>query len=633
MRLFLCEKPSQGKDIARVLGATQPGSGCYSGLDVIVTWCVGHLLEQAPPERYGAEFQRWSLKHLPIIPNPWRLEVKSSTAAQFKTVQRLLGTAAQVIIATDADREGEMIAREVLEACGYRGPVLRLWLSALNDASIRSALAALKPGQATKPLYHAALARSRADWLIGMNLTRLFTLLGRRAGLSSMLTVGRVQTPTLQMVVDRDRAITSFVPVPYWVIDVQLTGGKGAGAAFRARWTAPQGSADQAGRCLREDVAQAAAQAFHRAALAQVSTVETQRVREPPPLPFDLATLQAECSARFGIDVAETLELAQELYERHKAITYPRTDSGYLPTSMLAEVPAVLEALIATDAALRLIIDTLDRTLRSRAWDDSQVGAHHGMIPTTEPGELSRLSEKERLVYQLIRARYLAQFLGAHEYDRTVAQLTCSGERLEARGKQVIVVGWRSLLREAREPNDDDGATCASQALPPLTSGTRCRVNAVDLRPLKTQAPKPYTQGELIKAMKGVARLVSDPKLQETLKNTTGIGTEATRASIIQGLIRRGYLRKSGRAVRASDMAHRLIDVLPAAIRDPATTAVWEQALERIAGGGMTLGAFVDAQTQWVTELVRTHAAAALTVPAAEVSSAPARSRQSRPRR
>jgi hypothetical protein len=220
MRVFLCEKPSQGKDIARVLGAGQRGNGCYSGAGVVVTWCIGHLVEAVPPEGYGEQYKRWAIEQLPILPERWRVEPKAATAAQFKVVQQLVAKAGELVIATDADREGEMIAREIIDLCGYRGPIQRLWLSALNDASIRKALGALKPSAETLPLYFSALARSRADWLIGMNLSRLFTLLGRQAGYTGVLSVGRVQTPTLKLVVDRDREIARFVSVPYWAIDV-----------------------------------------------------------------------------------------------------------------------------------------------------------------------------------------------------------------------------------------------------------------------------------------------------------------------------------------------------------------------------------------------------------------------------
>ncbi|UCF24489.1 MAG: DNA topoisomerase III, partial [Ralstonia sp.] len=223
MRVFLCEKPSQGKDIARVLGASQRGNGCYSGSGTVVTWCIGHLIEAAPPEAYGEQFKRWSIDQLPILPERWRVEVKPKTAAQFKTVQQLLAKASELVIATDADREGEMIAREIVELCGYRGPIQRLWLSALNDASIRKALGALKPSGETLPLYYSALARSRADWLIGMNLSRLFTVLGRQAGYRGVLSVGRVQTPTLRLVVERDREIARFVSVPFWAVEVVLS--------------------------------------------------------------------------------------------------------------------------------------------------------------------------------------------------------------------------------------------------------------------------------------------------------------------------------------------------------------------------------------------------------------------------
>src|ERR1700712_227111 len=242
MRLYLCEKPSQAKDIAAVLGAKRRGDGCWLGNAVTVTWCIGHLLETAPPDAYDARYKRWVLADLPIVPAQWKMQVKKNTASQYKAVKRLLGEARELVIATDADREGEMIARELVEHCRYRGPIQRLWLSALDDASIRKALGSLRPGEATFSLYHCALGRARADWLIGMNLSRLFTLLGRRSGYQGVLPVGRVQTPTLRLVVDRDRSIAAFTPVPWWGIDVRLNAPGLASNAhtFTAQWQAPK---------------------------------------------------------------------------------------------------------------------------------------------------------------------------------------------------------------------------------------------------------------------------------------------------------------------------------------------------------------------------------------------------------
>ena len=616
MRLYLCEKPSQGKDIGRVLGATQRGNGCFNGAGVIVTWCIGHLVEAAPPEAYGEHFKHWSIDQLPIIPAHWRVEVKPKTAAQFKVVKQLLSQAAELVIATDADREGELIAREIIDLCGYRGPIQRLWLSALNDASIRKALGALKPSAETLPMYHSALARSRADWLIGMNLSRLFTVLGRQSGYQGVLSVGRVQTPTLRLVVDRDREIARFVSVPYWAIDLTLFG---SGQKFVANWVAPEACTDDAGRCLQEFVARQAAERMRAAGVAQVLAVDTERVREGPPLPFDLGTLQEVCSRQLGLDVQETLDIAQSLYETHKATTYPRSDSGYLPESMLAEVPAVLDSLLKTDPALRPIIAQLDRTQRSRAWNDSKVSAHHGIIPTLEPANLSAMSAKELAVYRLIRAHYLAQFLPLHEFDRTTARMSCADQPLQATGKQVVVPGWRLVLAEPKQEAEDAGdeATLGSQSLPALRQGLSCQVQAVDCKALKTLPPRPYTQGELVKAMKGVAKLVSDPRLKQKLKDTVGIGTEATRANIIGGLLGRGYLLKKGRAIRVSDAAITLIDTVPAAIADPGTTAVWEQALDMIEAGQLTVDTFIDKQSAWITQLIQQYrgASLAITVP------------------
>ena len=611
MRVFLCEKPSQGKDIARVLGARHRGNGCYSGSGITVTWCIGHLVEAAPPEAYGEQYKHWSIEQLPILPERWRIKVKAKTAAQFKIVKQFVAQAGELVIATDADREGEMIAREIIDLCGYRGPVQRLWLSALNDASIRKALAQLKPGGETLPLYFSALARSRADWLIGMNLSRLFTVLGRRSGYQGVLSVGRVQTPTLKLVVDRAREIARFVSVPYWTIDVTLSH---AGQSFAASWMPPDGTTDAAGRCLQQPVAQQAADRIRAGRESKVLSVETERVREAAPLPFDLGTLQEVCSRRLGLDVQETLDIAQSLYETHKATTYPRSDSGYLPESMLAEVPIVLDALLATDPSLCPLIDRLDRTQRSRVWNDSKVTAHHGIIPTLEPANLPAMSEKELAVYALIRAHYLAQFLPHHEFDRTLAVLDCAGQSLQAVGKLVIVPGWHLALPGKGQEAADGEPAQRSQILPPLDIGARCGVQQAELKALKTLPPKPYTQGELIRAMKGVAKLVTDPRLKQKLKETTGIGTEATRAGIINGLLTRGYLVKKGRAIRASDAAFTLIDAVPAAITDPGTTAIWEQALDMIEAGQMTLDAFIDKQSAWVAQLVQQYRGTVLSI-------------------
>ncbi|MFG1304698.1 DNA topoisomerase III [Xanthobacter autotrophicus] len=623
MRVFLCEKPSQGKDIARVLGARQRGNGCYNGNGVVVTWCIGHLVEAASPEAYGEQYKRWSIDQLPIVPRQWRIEIKAATATQFRTVKDLIGRASELVIATDADREGEMIARELIDLCGYRGATRRLWLSALNDASIRKALDALKPGGDTLTLYHAALARSRADWLVGMNLSRLFTVLGRNAGYQGVLSVGRVQTPTLRLVVDRDREIAAFVAVPYWAIEVVLSHG---GQSFIAIWLPPEDSTDEAGRCLHQPVARQAADRIRAAGEAHVVSLETERVREAPPLPFDLGTLQEVCSRQFGLDVQETLDIAQALYETHKATTYPRSDSGYLPESMLAEVPTVLDALVAADPGLRPLIDQLDRSRRSRAWNDAKVTAHHGIIPTLEPTDLAAMSQKEKAVYRLIRSHYLAQFLPHHEFDRTVAVLSAGDQTMQATGKQVVVPGWhlaRTTDTPDRADGDDADTAHRSQVLPALSQGTRCGIGAVELKSMKTLPPRPYTQGELVKAMKGVAKLVTDPRLKQKLKETTGIGTEATRAGIITALLGRGYLIRKGRAIRASDAAFTLIDAVPPAIADPGTTAIWEQALDMIEEGQMSLDAFIEKQSAWVTQLVAQYRSASLSISISEGPACP----------
>jgi len=613
MRLFLCEKPSQAKDIAKVLGASRRGEGCWVGAGVTVTWCIGHLLETAPPDAYDAKYKRWVLADLPIVPTQWKMLVKPRTASQFKAVKRLLGEASELVIATDADREGEMIARELLDHCRYRGPVQRLWLSALDDASIRKALAALRPGSATFSLYHSALGRSRADWLIGMNMSRLFTLLGRQAGYQGVLPVGRVQTPTLRLVVDRDRSIADFVPVAYWAIEVKLAS---AGQVFACEWRAAPATCDEQGRCLQRSVAEAAVAAITAAGQALLVRLHTERKQEVAPLPFDLGTLQELCSKKLGLGAQETLDIAQSLYETYKVITYPRSDCGYLPNSQHGEAPAIIAALGRADPALGELLGHVDPRRRSRAWNDARVSAHHGIIPTAAALPAERLPARQRAVFSLIRARYLAQFLPAHEFDRTQADFDSGGQALRAVGKQIVEPGWRRALPEAlgagqgREP-------AAAQTLPPLQQGADYPVQGVQLKDLWTQPPKPFTEGDLIKAMKNVARLVSDPVLKQKLKDTTGIGTEATRAGIIQGLLDRGYLAKQGKALSATPAAFSLIDAVPRAIADPGTTAIWEQALDMVQSGEMSLDEFVAKQSAWMSKQIHRCAGLGITITAA----------------
>lgn len=598
MRLYLCEKPSQARDIAKVLGARAKGEGCLRGDGIAVSWCIGHLLETAPPDAYDARYKQWRLEHLPIVPEQWRMQVKPKTASQFKAVKGLLAQAHEVVIATDADREGEMIARELLDYCRYRGPVQRLWLSALDEASIRKALATLRPGEATFSLYHCALGRSRADWLIGMNLSRLFTLLGQRSGYQGVLPVGRVQTPTLRLVVERDRHIAAFEPKPWWAIEVHL---ESARQAFTAQWQAPATDCDEERRCIRQASAQVAAAALSQASHARVARVSTERVKEGAPLPFDLGTLQQLCSRRLGLGAQETLDIAQALYETHKAITYPRSDCGYLPLSQHSEAPSILAALARADQSLAPLSAHLSPSRRSRAWNDAKVSAHHGIIPTVVAPALSGLPPKHRRVYELIRARYLAQFLPEHSYDRTRAIFECVGHTLEAVGKQVVEPGWKRAMPEAlaQAPARDP-----AQVLPALQPGAQCPVLEVRLKDNWTQPPKPYTEGDLISAMKNVARLVEDPQLKQKLKDTTGIGTEATRAGIIQGLLDRGYLRKNGKTLSATPAGCGLVDAVPRAISDPGTTAIWEQALDMVQSGEMTLEEFTARQSAWMGKLI-----------------------------
>lgn len=603
MKLFICEKPSQARDLAAVLKATNKSDGVLWTADksIGVTWGFGHLVEQFQPEDYDPAFKRWSFETLPIIPNRWQMAPKKESKKQYNIVMGLIKKATSIVISTDADREGEMIARELLDLANYRGPVQRCWLSALDETSIRKALQSLKPGKETESLYYAGMGRSRSDWLIGMNFSRLFTLMAQAKGYSGKpMSVGRVQSPTLAMVVKRDREIAHFVPKSHYQLAVKCTAAMGE--PFMAGLIIPEQYLDESGLCLDSRVVQQAEQQIRQSGIAKVVAVETKREKKAPPLLYALSDLQGECNRLFGFGAQQVLDIAQSLYEVHKITTYPRTDCGYLPESQLVDVPAVIQALSVSDSSLQKVLSMLNLTQKSRAWDDKKVTAHHGIIPTRKKADLSKLSDAELKVYDLIRRRYLAQFLPHLETDKTVMQLESAGHRLIARGNVIVAQGWRVLF--GKTADDESANDEEKQGLPKLVANQQCQVMQTEVRSLQTKPPAHYTEGTLLDAMKNAARFVTDERLKKRLRETEGLGTEATRAGLIQGLIDKGFLLKNKKSLLASNEAMALIDSLPSLLKDPGLTALWEQELNRIAEGETTLDSFMQKQEQFIRQLM-----------------------------
>ncbi|EAM8465844.1 DNA topoisomerase III [Salmonella enterica] len=598
MRLVLCEKPSQGRDIAKFLGATQRGDGFLSGPGVTVTWARGHLLETAEPEVYGEQYGKpWRTEVLPLLPQQWKLVVKADAKAQFAVINRLLKQVDEVVIATDADREGEVIARELLDYCKFQGRIFRLWMSALDDASIRAALSDLWPSSRTEALYYAGVGRSRADWLIGMNLTRLFTLKGREAGIGNVLSVGRVQTPTLAIVVQRDREIENFVAKPYFEVIATLAVN---GAAFPAKWVPATQYCDEEKRCIQPGVVAQVVELCRQTPTGAVIDSQTERKKQSAPLAFSLSSLQQACSRHWGMPAQTVLDIAQKLYETHKLTSYPRTDCGYLPVSMREEIPQVLSAVVGTDPALQPVVAQLDTQFVSRIWNDKKITAHHGIIPTKHTGDLSKLSDEERHVYQLVRLHYLAQFMPLMEVDATEATFNIGGQLFRTRGNVVVKAGWKSLF--GKMADDDEKGDEA--VLPAMQAGQVCQVQGAEQRAQQTRPPAPYNDGTLIAAMTNAAAFVTDAALKKVLKENAGIGTEATRAGIIDTLVKRGFLVREKKALRSTPLGRSLVDVLPGTLTNPGLTALWEQMLDEVAAGRVSLDDFMAKQSQWVSQLV-----------------------------
>ncbi|HEV3188917.1 MAG TPA: DNA topoisomerase III [Polyangiaceae bacterium] len=609
MRLFIAEKPSLARAIADALSAPQVRSRTHieCGKGDVVAWCAGHILESAPPQAYGEAYKTWSLADLPIAPKDWKLEV--SAPELLRTIERLLKTASRVVHAGDPDREGQLLVDEVLVFLGYQGPVDRLLIRDLSPEAVRKELGALEPNTKYRLLYQAALARQRADWLYGMNMTRLYTLLGRAAGYQGVLSVGRVQTPLLGLIVARDRAIDQFRSTPYYLVaaEIQTVGGQ----TLRAFWEPSADAVDAAGRVVRREVAEAARQRL-AGTEGRVHVSSEEKKTEPPPLPYALADLQIDAGKRMSMSAQAVLDACQSLYETHRLLTYPRSDCAHLPEGHHAQAKEVLAAIAAQAPSLAPAVHGADLTLRSKAWNDKRVTAHHAIVPTPRARSQVPLSDAERAVYELVARRYLAQFYPPHEYLETKIELEVSGERLATGGRRTLSPGWRALStptatggEEAQDnENEHEKDRVSSTPLPHLPVGQGVAVASASVSEKLTQPPKAFTDASLIAAMCAVGKYVTDPNAKKILTEADGIGTPATRAAIIETLFERGYVRRDKKAIVSTPTGRALIASLPQIATTPDMTAVWEAAVRAIQNGTQNLDSFLGRVGAQLEELV-----------------------------
>lgn len=581
MRLFIAEKPSLARAIADVLPKPhRRGDGYIScGSGDTVTWCIGHLLEQAEPDAYDTRYARWNLADLPIVPEKWQLKPKPSVAKQLNVIKRLLGDAQQVIHAGDPDREGQLLVDEVLDylelAPEKRQTVQRCLINDLNPQAVERAVSRLRDNRDFIPLCVSALARSRADWLYGINMTRAYTILGRNAGYNGVLSVGRVQTPVLGLVVRRDEEIENFVSKDFYEVKAHIV--TPAEEHFTAMWIPSESCEphqDEEGRLLNKALAEHVIKRIEGQP-AIVTGYNDKRESETAPLPFSLSALQIEASKRFNLSAQQVLDLCQRLYETHKLITYPRSDSRYLPEEHFAGRHAVMNAIASHVPELQQVA-AVDPDRRNRCWDDKKVDAHHAIIPTARAGNIN-LSDDERKIYTLVARQYLMQFCPDAMYRKCVIDLDIANGKFVAKARFLAEAGWRALLGAKERDDEDEGSP-----LPVVAKGDELLCEKGELMERQTQPPRPFTDATLLSAMTGIARFVQDKELKKILRATDGLGTEATRAGIIELLFRRTFLYKKGRYIHSSEAGRALIHCLPEIAARPDMTADWEATLTQI---------------------------------------------------
>lgn len=614
--LYLCEKPDQGRIIAKALGGGTKTQGGISGSGWTVTWGFGHLLTPFMPQDYDEDLKRWEWDPLPIVPEKFRFKPKDSMSQrQIGAIRKLFKGASEVVISTDADREGELIAYEILNEMGWSGTTRRLWLSDLTIPAVQKSLSNLREAQETKPLYWAAAARTYADWIVGMNLSRAATLkLAARGG--KPMSVGRVQTPVLGMIVDLERKIKNFRPEDYYEIKARVSAG--AGTLLMRYAPAPEKRLKdiQTAQKLR-DAAQGAQGPL---------CVTTKAGKQAPPALLDLNALQQECNSRFGWSADKALKVLQSLYEQHQILTYPRTDSSCLPEDHRVNIPTIRDNIASLQDLSHLSSDLKAPVERSTVYNDKKVTAHHAVVPTNKPADLSDLSADEKRLYLLVCRFWAAAHMPDMEYLQTTVTLDANGTPLRASGRQITKPGWKVAFQSssgtdvdsAQDEDSESESEDGKAKLPPLKDGETGLVEHAEIDAKKTKPPSRHTEKSLLQAMKNVAAHVEDPQAKKILKATSGIGTPATRANVIETLKSREYITIKKRQLVPTETAFKLIDAMRAtapSYADPVMTARWEDVLETIASGqdaGLTKR-FVDGIAKTVRKDVAELKASSLT--------------------
>ena len=605
MRLFIAEKPSLGRAIADNLGKGSKKDGYISlndGKD-IVTWCFGHILEQYNPDEYDEKYKHWTIEDLPILPSVWKLKIKKDAAKQFKVIKELVKQADYVVNAGDPDREGQLLVDEVLEYIGNKKPTKRILLNALDSKSVQTALQDLRDNKDFASFRDSARARSQADWLVGMNLTRAYTIKSRQAGYEGVVHVGRVQTPTLALVVRREDEIQHFQPTTHYVCQVNWKHENGD-IPTTLKYKPDMEGLDSEGRLTSKSVAEGLLSKVEAIAShgdgATITKVERKQKQEGQRLPYSLSSLQVEAGRKYGYSPQQVLDTMQGLYEK-KLTTYPRSDCEYLPTNQLGDAKAIISNLSAIQD-LAVYCDKADTSIRSRCWNDSKISAHHAIIPTVVKAPDS-LTEIEQRMYTMVAKAYLAQFYPIHTYMATKITIECAEETFIANGKQILTNGWKELYaKDAKEKDEEEADT---PSLPEVEEGDSAAYGSGKIQEKITKPPKRFTEATLLQAMKEIYKYVKDKELAKGLKECKGIGTEATRAGIIETLKKADFFTVEKKKIVPTDKGRMAISVLPDAITYPDTTAKWEAELDQIVDKKISLDDFLKHQTQILNDLLK----------------------------